>query len=130
MNLVGFLEHRRLYDEDGGSRLPVEFQNEIFRWILLFMGSIKRTKSPHLRAQLAIAFRCLLPDTSLGNYQLHVFDSHPDRYEIVNVLLNVFVAIEMTGQSVEFEMKFSYRRPMYAVMRFLWLRDDQKNCFK
>lgn len=34
--------------------------------------------------------------------------------------MNVFVEIEMTGQSVEFEQKFNYRRPMYAVFDFLW----------
>lgn len=123
------MEHRRLY-EDGGIRLSVEAQKEIFRWILIFMGSIKRTKSPHLRAQLAVAFRCLLPDPAVSSFQIHVFDNHPDRYEIVHNLLHVFVAIEMTGQSVEFELKFGYRRPMYAVMKFLWQREDQKNCFK
>lgn len=26
----------------------------------------------------------------------------------------------MTGQSVEFEQKFNYRRPMYIVLDYLW----------
>ena len=34
------------------------------------------------------------------------------RLEIVPTLLHVFVDIEATGQAVQFEMKFSYRRPM------------------
>lgn len=32
----------------------------------------------------------------------------------------MFVQIEMTGESVEFEQKFNYRRPMYAVLDYLW----------
>ena len=35
-------------------------------------------------------------------------------------LLNVFVSIEMTGQSVQFEQKFNYRRPMYMVIDHIW----------
>ena len=48
------------------------------------------------------------------------------RLEVVSTLLNVFVDIEMTGQAVAFEMKFSYRRPMYEVMKHLWQMDDYK----
>lgn len=38
---------------------------------------------------------------------------------LVESLLNVFVKIEMTGEGVEFEEKFRYRRPMYAAMRYM-----------
>ena len=37
------------------------------------------------------------------------------RLEIVPTLLHVFVDIEATGQAVQFEMKFSYRRPMVPI---------------
>jgi len=40
--------------------------------------------------------------------------------ELVAALLHVFASIEMTGQGVAFEQKFNYRRPMYAVLKFLW----------
>lgn len=46
------------------------------------------------------------------------------------MLLNVFVGIEMTGQSVEFEQKFNYRRPMYAIFEYLWEMDEHMDCFK
>lgn len=36
----------------------------------------------------------------------------------------------MTGQSVEFEQKFNYRRPMYTVMDYLWAKDEYKTHFK
>ena len=54
---------------------------------------------------------------------------HPDRLEIVPALLDVFVNIEATGQAVEFEQKFSYRRPMYDVMRYLWELEDFQEKF-
>jgi ubiquitin conjugation factor E4 A len=41
-------------------------------------------------------------------------------------VLHVFVDIEMTGQAVAFEMKFSYRRPMYEIMKYLWEMEDYK----
>ena len=54
---------------------------------------------------------------------------HPDRLEIVPALLDVFVNIEATGQAVEFEQKFSYRRPMYDVMKYLWELEDFQEKF-
>ena len=51
------------------------------------------------------------------------------RLEIVPTLLHVFVDIETTGQAVQFEMKFSYRRPMYDVMKYIWEIDEYKHRF-
>lgn len=48
-----------------------------------------------------------------------VFQRHPLINCLVESLLNVFVKIEMTGEGVEFEEKFRYRRPMYAAMRYM-----------
>lgn len=50
--------------------------------------------------------------------------------KIVHALLDVFVGIEMTGQSVEFEQKFNYRRPMYVVMDYLWKLEEHREVFK
>lgn len=36
----------------------------------------------------------------------------------------------MTGQNVQFEQKFNYRRPMYIVMEYLWKIGEQRECFK
>lgn len=51
-------------------------------------------------------------------------------FKIVYALLDVFVGIEMTGQSVEFEQKFNYRRPMYVVMDYLWKLEEHREVFK
>lgn len=34
------------------------------------------------------------------------------------------------GQSVQFEMKFNYRRPMYAIMEYLWEIEEQRQRFR
>ena len=44
--------------------------------------------------------------------------------------MDVFVGIEMTGQSVAFEQKFNYRRPMYIVMDYLWKMEENRKTFK
>lgn len=49
--------------------------------------------------------------------------------QIIVNLLHVFVSIEMTGQSVQFEQKFNYRRPMYIVMDYLWKLAEHRNNF-
>lgn len=49
--------------------------------------------------------------------------------QLVPCLLDVFVGIEMTGQSVQFEQKFNYRRPMYLVMDFLWEMEEHRQAF-
>jgi hypothetical protein len=51
-------------------------------------------------------------------------------FQIVRSLLDVFVGIEMTGQSVAFEQKFNYRRPMYIVMDYLWQIEEHAECFQ
>lgn len=51
-------------------------------------------------------------------------------FKIVYALLDVFVGIEMTGQSVDFEQKFNYRRPMYIVMDYLWKLEEHREVFK
>lgn len=50
--------------------------------------------------------------------------------QIIPSLLDVFVGIEMTGQSVQFEQKFNYRRPMYNIMDYLWTLPEQREVFK
>ena len=59
-------------------------------------------------------------------YNAFVF--HPLSSFLSESLLNVFVSIEMTGQSVQFEQKFNYRRPMFELIEYLWhLPDDAQN---
>ncbi|KAL5235405.1 hypothetical protein ACI65C_002815 [Semiaphis heraclei] len=126
--------HSRSLEEPGFSLV-----SELLNAILIFMTSNSRVRNPHLRARLAECLDCLLPhkdeDSSVRNsigsyYRELLFLNHPHRKQIVHALLDVFVGIEMTGQSVEFEQKFNYRRPMYVVMDYLWKLEEHREVFK
>nr|XP_021189831.2 ubiquitin conjugation factor E4 A [Helicoverpa armigera] len=106
--------------------------------VLTFMGDSSRTYNPHLRARLAECLEAMLPNhpddqqplSSLASfYREQLFKEHPHRLQLVPCLLDVFVGIEMTGQSVQFEQKFNYRRPMYLVMDFLWAMEEHRDAF-
>ncbi|XP_045448284.1 ubiquitin conjugation factor E4 A [Melitaea cinxia] len=106
--------------------------------VLTFMGDSSRTYNPHLRARLAECLEAMLPNhpddqQPLSNiasfYREQLFKEHPHRSQLVPCLLDVFVGIEMTGQSVQFEQKFNYRRPMYLVMDFLWGIEEHRDAF-
>ncbi|XP_055586147.1 ubiquitin conjugation factor E4 A [Uranotaenia lowii] len=131
-NIVGYLQFSRHFDSQP-LRVDVEAQNNIFTMILVFMGSSERIRNPHLRARLAEGLESLLPKESESSgffFSAALFQNHAHRLEIIPNLLRVFVSIEMTGQSVQFEQKFNYRRPMYAIMDYLWKIEEQKQCFR
>lgn len=102
--------------------------------VLMFMGSVRRTKNPHLRASFAEILQLLIPDSGNAStsYSLsgrkfnpnfasgfNNFTSHPNASELVPALLRSFVSIEKTDH---FEQKFQYRQPMYAVLKYLWMQ--------
>lgn len=106
--------------------------------VLVFMGSPQRMNNPHLRARLAEMLEVLMTSTEDDTYtgivpfnnRKRLFVSHPFALELSPTLLHVFVSIEMTGQSVTFEQKFHYRRPMYTVLEHLWNMPGHRNKMK
>ncbi|KAH9494850.1 Ubiquitin conjugation factor E4 A [Bulinus truncatus] len=104
--------------------------NHLLSFVLVFMSSPKRMKNPHLRAELAEMMSSLMPlqanevhpDRLRGPHYFReeLFKSHPLVTYIPEALLHVFVSIEMTGESVAFEQKFNYRRPMYNILKYIW----------
>ncbi|XP_044734743.1 ubiquitin conjugation factor E4 A [Chrysoperla carnea] len=137
-NLVSYLSFLRRFsprtlEEQGYNALA-----PILTTVLIFMGSPERMRNPHMRARLAECLEAMLPHhkdepqglNNLGGSQRErLFLEHPHHSEIVRNLLDVFVSIEMTGQSVQFEQKFNYRRPMYIIMDYLWELDNHKKAF-
>lgn len=124
----------KVFEEQGFEKM-----DPILTFILIYMGSQNYLKNPHIRARLAEGLESLLPSNideqpgspNISNFQRDkVFKEHSYKLQIVENLLNVFVGIEMTGQSVEFEQKFNYRRPMYCVIEYLWEIPEQRQCFK
>lgn len=122
-----------------------EAQQELFTMLLVFMGDAERVRNPHLRARMAEGLESLLPrqfsNASNGanfsapnafrsDFRPALFTQHQHRLHCVESVLRVFVGIEMTGQSVQFEQKFNYRRPMYVIMDYLWTLPEQQSCFE
>ncbi|KAL4240196.1 Ubiquitin conjugation factor E4 A [Mactra antiquata] len=121
--------------ETGGSGLE-----HFMTLILVYMGSPDRMKNPHLRAELAETLAALMPrnpdsmNISRGilskYYREQLFVNHPLIDNLAEKLIHVFVSIEMTGQSVQFEQKFNYRRPMYQVLHYIWEKERQRVAIK
>lgn len=55
-----------------------------------------------------------------------LFRNHPNINNLAEVLFHVFVSIETTGESVEFEQKLSYRQPMYKIIDYIWKIDKHR----
>ncbi|XP_067950362.1 ubiquitin conjugation factor E4 A-like [Watersipora subatra] len=102
--------------------------------ILVFMGSKSRLKNPHLRAKLAEVLYEIMPSQEQDTYAMsrlnshnvlkeRLFKEHRNVDRLAEVLFDVFVGIEITGDSVEFEQKLSYRQPMYKVIDYIWKID-------
>ncbi|CAF0975154.1 unnamed protein product [Didymodactylos carnosus] len=110
--------------------------NEYVTMILVFMGDASRLRNPHLRASLAEALELLLPkqhaNTRVINSVLstNIFTNHPLIDNLTRVLLDVFVSIELTGQAVQFEQKFNYRRPMYEILEYVWQFEEHRQQVK
>uniref|UniRef100_A0A224ZB65 Ubiquitin conjugation factor E4 A n=1 Tax=Rhipicephalus zambeziensis TaxID=60191 RepID=A0A224ZB65_9ACAR len=106
--------------------------------VLVFMGSPQRMNNPHLRARLAEMLEVLMTSSEEDSFtgivplssRKRLFLQHPFAMELSPTLLHVFVSIEMTGQSVTFEQKFHYRRPMYTILENLWNIPGHRNKMK
>ena len=73
-------------------------------------------------------FLCLFHCFSYHRQRL--FYQHPLITNLSATLLHVFVSIEMTGQGVEFEQKFNYRRPMYTILEYIWDIEVHRDAIK
>lgn len=109
-NIVVYLTFVRHFEELT-IETDVDARNAIFTVILVFMGDMSRVRNPHLRARLAEGMETLLPKQCSSSFgcgsRAQLFIQHPHRLDIVRNVLSVFVAIEMTGQNVQFEQKVS-----------------------
>lgn len=98
----------------------------LMSFIVVYMGAQGRIRNPHLRAHLAECLEILLPSSegtgASGESRMNLgmssssreslFVSHPLCRHLPTALVNVFVSIEVSGESVPFEERFGYRRPM------------------
>jgi len=105
--------------------------NEIMKFFALFLGSSKRLYNPHTRGRLAECLAYFIPRDNSGlnqtslltsNIRAQIFEECGDVVAelLPEALLQLFVDIEFTGDSMEFYQKFSYRHYMYAVLEYIW----------
>ncbi|XP_045212276.2 ubiquitin conjugation factor E4 A-like isoform X2 [Mercenaria mercenaria] len=106
--------------------------------ILVYMGRPDRLVSSDVRAQLAEALEVIVPsmkedgtwsDSADGNAE-KLINEHPLIKYLAETLLYVFVSIEMTGQNVDDEKKFNYRKSMHKVIQYIWKIPLHKNAMK
>lgn len=130
-NIIVYLNFNRHLPPGQNIQLYPSSHDAFFNMIVEFMGSCKLVSNPHLRAKLAEAMEFFVPTRVSGEtFPTDVIDVHKNRYKLVPSLINAFVTIEMTGQSVQFEQKFNYRRPMYAIMEYLWTKEEYVQFFR
>ncbi|KAL4240867.1 Ubiquitin conjugation factor E4 A [Mactra antiquata] len=106
--------------------------------ILVFMGNRSRLVNSDIRAQLAEALESIVPvmnddgtwTTSKSGNEEKVLKEHPLIKHLSETLLNVFVSIEMTGQNVDDEKKFNYRRSMHKIIQYIWRIPIHKDAIK
>ncbi|CAF0925407.1 unnamed protein product [Adineta ricciae] len=128
-NVISYFKFLEIYNSRYMQSI-IPSVNEYVNFILVFMGDSSRLRSPHLRGSLANMFETILSfdksDDRPGPLAEMIFRQHPFIEHIPRVSLEVFVSIELTGQSVEFYQKFNYRRPMYAILECLWAYENQR----
>ena len=55
-----------------------------------------------------------------------LFAEHPHREEFMEAILSIFVGIEMSGAYMRYGEAFSYRRPLYALMEYLFTMGNHR----
>ncbi|KAG9348258.1 hypothetical protein JZ751_001993 [Albula glossodonta] len=123
-----FIFLRRFADEVLES--SADSLEQVLNFITVFMGNVDRMKNPHLRAKLAEVLEAVMPHleplspgiTQPIMFQRHrVFCSYQHAPHLAEALITVFVDIEFTGDPHQFEQKFNYRRPMYPILKYMFL---------
>jgi ubiquitin conjugation factor E4 A len=102
-------------------------QHQLITFSVIFMKS-HLLSNPHLRGKIAQVLSHLIPSNErrsglldISDIQRVVFESHSfANQHLFTSLLTIFIDIEHTGDSMEFEDKFSYRMPIYDIIKFLW----------
>ncbi|GAB1609186.1 ubiquitin conjugation factor E4 A-like isoform X1 [Argonauta hians] len=112
--------------------MDVEQLKPLMTVMLVFMGSPERMSNPHLRASLAQSLAALIPTEKENKifYENEIFRTHPLASRIMEMLLHVFVSIELNGEAVAFELKFNYRRPIYNILEYVWQFPLHRNVIK
>ena len=127
--------------------LVMDLQADILHLLTVLMLT-RWVRNPHLRAKFAKALELLLPKANsreevyraaallqpefqgslLQPLAVQVseglFRNLPCKRELCTAVYNVFVSMEVAGESLQFDEKFNYRYPLNAVLFYLLKIDD------
>uniref|UniRef100_A0A8C1CEQ4 Ubiquitin conjugation factor E4 A n=2 Tax=Cyprinus carpio TaxID=7962 RepID=A0A8C1CEQ4_CYPCA len=132
-----FIFLRRFSDEVLES--SAESLEHVLTFITVFMGNVDRMKNPHLRAKLAEVLEAVMPHMETLSpsaaqpimfQRQRVFSTYQHAPQLAEALITVFVDIEFTGDPHQFEQKFNYRRPMYAILKYMWGEESYRESIK
>eukprot|EP00092_Neocalanus_flemingeri_P031431 GFUD01034137.1.p1 GENE.GFUD01034137.1~~GFUD01034137.1.p1 ORF type:complete len:1600 (-),score=340.09 GFUD01034137.1:699-5498(-) len=141
-NFLNLENTRPVYGKHKQKMFSGGIQSNILKLLTVFMRT-NWVKNPHLRAKFAKALSLLLPevnnrediyrsaallqpsvDSPLLQPQAveeadNLFDNISCKKELVLAIMKVYVSLEVTGESLQFEQKFSYRFPINFVLFYL-----------
>ncbi|KAI6659756.1 Ubiquitin conjugation factor E4 A-like [Oopsacas minuta] len=111
--------------------------SKFIQFSTVFLNNSDLILNPHKRGKIAEVLGTL---THSDNDTRHFLVSHTDRIRetlqsdrmalrhFLPGLLKVFAEIEVTGDDLEFEQKFTYRHSMYDLIELLWSSAPFKPC--
>ena len=125
-SLASFAQFVKKFYFDEVSFNNKEYAHQFVTFISVFLGSNKLISNPHLRAELVELLSLIIPqEDSVHDYHASIselFHSHKIASDLlIRALLQVFVDIENSGDNeINISFKFSYRLPIYDVLKYLW----------
>uniref|UniRef100_A0A8C1U0D2 Ubiquitin conjugation factor E4 A n=1 Tax=Cyprinus carpio TaxID=7962 RepID=A0A8C1U0D2_CYPCA len=126
-----FIFLRRFSDEVLES--SAESLEHVLTFITVFMGNVDRMKNPHLRAKLAEVLEAVMPHMET----LSPSAAQPIMFQRQRVFSTYCHAPQLilsmacfSGDPHQFEQKFNYRRPMYAILKYMWGEESYRESIK
>lgn len=133
-SLASFAQFTKKFYFDEVSFNNKECAHQFVTFISIFLGSNKLITNPHLRAELVELLSLIIPQDSVHTYHASfsdLFHSHKIASDLlIRALLQVFVDIENSGDNENIAYKFSYRLPIYDVLKYLWPFPEYKKSIK
>ncbi|XP_020626137.1 ubiquitin conjugation factor E4 A-like [Orbicella faveolata] len=138
-NMADFIIFLRHFSEETLERAGSSLDH-LVTFFIIYMGSPERVRNPHLRAKLAETLEALVPiqksknsagllsvsPVNMFNRQKAFLQHKVAPAYLPRALLQLFVDIEFTGHSMQFEQKFGYRHHMYSVLQFMWKEEKYR----
>ena len=137
-NVLEILQFLSGTSREALASIPADY-SKFIQFSTVFLRNSQLIANPHKRGKIAEVLGTLTH--SEGDTQ-HFLLSHTERIRatlqsdkmalrhFLPALLKVFAEIEVTGDDLEFEQKFTYRHSMYDLIDFLWSSASFRPCLE